>query len=355
MKRRIILSIIGLISYSQLTLGQTGLSISTNSPRHADILCKVEIPYISAGDRGIDIVWQLGEITNNSKDHLQLVNSNGDTIAIYEEGRILHYLVRGDTLYNKGIQSRRAHQILSNERPLLCYPFQYGDSLAGSFMGEGHYENTKYTVCGYGYTVADGMGSLTDEEDTLRHVTRLRQLDDYVLDYGKDGIEHILEERHQWYCAGYRYAVLESVVTSVYVDNSLSHADSISYIYLPVMQMELDEDVANEQILVELAEKDLSNGLAGSSQGAGSLTQITTALSSDGQSLTIYYQLDACSDITFVACDIMGNMLASVQYQNKAVGSWQECLVLSRQPIGGVLMLNIRCGEQLLSLKVVQE
>ena len=51
----------------------------------------------------------------------------------------------------------------------------------------------------------------------------------------------------------------------------------------------------------------------------------------------------------------MGNLLASAQYQNKSAGDWQECLTLSRKPIGNALMLNVRCGSQQLSLKVTQE
>ena len=339
----------------QLSLGQTGLSISTNSPRHADLLCKVEIPYVDVGDRGEDIVWPLGEVNDDCKDYLQLINSNADTIAIYEEGRILHYLVKGDTLQNKGVQSRRAYQIYSHERPLLRYPFQYGDSIWGDFSGDGRYENSRYSVTGFGYTVADGTGCLTDGEDTLRHVIRLHQLDEYVQDFGKDGSECFQEECYRWYCAGYRYAVMESKVTSVYIDNVLIPVDSVSYLYLPVKQMELAGDEDNEQLLAMIASADAAQSQSSSGNDIGVLSQISASLSTDGLSLVISYRLDARSEISFIACDILGNLVASSHYQNKETGDWQECLILSRRPIGNALMLNIRCGSQQMSMKVTQE
>ena len=52
MKNILLFTIWGFILLPQFSLGQTGLSISTNSPRHADILCKVEIPYVDAGEKG---------------------------------------------------------------------------------------------------------------------------------------------------------------------------------------------------------------------------------------------------------------------------------------------------------------
>ena len=358
MKRFYIFLLALLFTFQSLLLfSQVSLTAMTNTLRHGDILCKVEVPFVDAGDRGDDAVWQFGETTKDSRDYLQLINSNGDTIAIYEEGKILHYLVRGDTLYNKGEQSRRAYQILSRERPTLKYPFQYGDSIAGNYVGDGRYENSRYAVSGFGYTVADGEGCLTDGEDTLQHVTRLHLWDDYVLDYGKGETMHVVEERCQWYCAGYRYAVMESQRTSLYEEGTLTPIDSISYLFLPVMQMTLAEDEANDELLAALEAADAAQGQSDSNQNEsgqsqGSLTAIDASLSSDGRTLTIHYQLDADTDVTFLACDIMGNLLASAQYQNKSAGDWQECLTLSRKPIGNALMLNVRCGSQQLSLKV---
>ena len=352
MKQFILFSFIIYTSVFSSLFGQIALTLSANAPRHSDLLCKIIIPYVGVGDRGEDIVWPLGEVNDDSKDHLQLINSNADTIAIYEEGRILHYLVKGDTLLNKGVQSRRAYQIYSDERPLLRYPFQYGDSIWGDFSGDGRYENSRYSVTGFGYTVADGTGCLTDGEDTLRHVIRLHKLDEYVQDFGKDGSECFQEECYRWYCAGYRYAVMESKVTSVYIDNVLNPVDSVSYLYLPVMQMELAGDEDNETLLAELAAIDAARGDLNNGNGSGSLAGVDASLSSDGGTVTVHFTLTTVADISFHAFDIMGNLIGQTSFQGKEAGDWQECLILSRNPIGNALMLSIRCGGQVVSFKV---
>ena len=37
---------------------QVPLTTKTNTLRHGDILCKVEVPYVEAGERGEEVVWQ---------------------------------------------------------------------------------------------------------------------------------------------------------------------------------------------------------------------------------------------------------------------------------------------------------
>ena len=78
MKRYLILF---LLFYLVIPLSAQSLTLPTNAPRHSDVLCKVEIPDVEVGERGEEVMWQLSEITDDSRDHLQAINSNGDTIA----------------------------------------------------------------------------------------------------------------------------------------------------------------------------------------------------------------------------------------------------------------------------------
>ena len=342
-----------LLALSTSVIAQVSLTAPTSGLRHGDFLCRVEVPYASEGQRGEESVWMLPEIPDDSPDSFQSILSNGDTIVIYEEGRMQHFLVHGDTLYNKGVQSRRAYKIYSCERLELTYPFVYSDSLAGCYRGDCLYEGIRYSVSGSGYTVADGQGILTDGEDTLRHVIRLHLHDEFIDDYGDGVIEQKTTDCYRWYCMGYRYPVLETVVTYRQEGTEQTQISSANYLYLPVMQMELEEDVPNEALLAQLE----AGGYGGQGEGqsvAGSLESVDANLSSDGQSLTINYTLGSASDITFYACDLMGNMLGTSHYQNREAGEWQECLTLSRRPIGNALMLSIHCGEQWVSMKVCQ-
>ena len=54
------------ITFFYALSAQVPLTTTTNTLRHGDILCKVEVPYVEAGERGEEVVWQLGEITDDS-------------------------------------------------------------------------------------------------------------------------------------------------------------------------------------------------------------------------------------------------------------------------------------------------
>ena len=331
---------------------QVPLTTTNNTLRHGDILCKIEVPYVEQGEKGSDVIWHLPAIPDRGKEHLQTINSNGDTIVIYEEGMMRHFLVRNDTLYDKGTQSRRAHQIYSQERPVMHYPFGYGDRIEGSFMGEGRYEMLTYTVTGSGYTVADGTGVLTDGEDTLRHVTRLHMHDEYTLDYGEDPEpRHLAEDRYLWYCAGSRYPVLETWQLSLREGGALALLDSTAYLYLPVMQQEdLEEDPENARLLADLDAADAS--AHATAQSTGPFTPIRSTLSPDGTSLTLSYELDTDAPLHILASDIPGNLLGSIHYASRPAGTWEDHLTLSHRPVGGVVAIYVECGTQNQMMKV---
>lgn len=350
MKRFILLSYLFL--ELQLLFAQTTISISANAVRHEDDLLKIQIPYIESGNPGNDIVWQLGIATDDSPEFQQSINSNGDTIAIYEEGRMLHFVMRNDTLYDKGTQSRRAHKVYAQERPVLHYPFAYGDCIEGSYAGEGRDEFLTYIVAGNGYTDADGTGVLTDGVDTLRHVTRLHMHDEYTLAYGEQDLQHLAEDRYLWYSAGYRYPVQETWQLSLREGSTLTPLDSTAYLYLPVMQLaDLPDDPENAQIQADLAASDDSIQV---SMSVGPFSPISAILSPDGTFLTLTYELDADSPLRILASDILGSLLGYAHYDARPAGTWQENIALSLRPVGGIVVINVECGAQSLMMKVTE-
>ncbi len=52
---------------------QVPLTTSTNTLRHGDILCKIEVPYVDQGEKGSDAVWHLPAIPADGKELLQHV------------------------------------------------------------------------------------------------------------------------------------------------------------------------------------------------------------------------------------------------------------------------------------------
>ncbi|MBP5347044.1 MAG: hypothetical protein J6Y99_12605, partial [Bacteroidales bacterium] len=288
-----------------------------------------------------------------SEERRESVASNGDTIAVFLPDRIVHYVVHGDTLWDKGEQQRRTYRICQEERPVLRYPFAYGDSLGGTFLAKGVDEGIDLTVSGFGYTVADGTGILVDGTDTLRHVLRLHLMDDYTEDYGGQAQLHYRRDKYQWYMTGWRYPVQESVHRSmVEGDTAVTALDSVTYLYLPDMQLELAEDVVNDSIRQLFTLLDAQDGKEG---GISALTAIAATLSPDGRSLTIDYTVaEEVCDLTFIASDVIGNVLGSKRIDNVEAGDHQETLTLSRKPVGNAVLLHIESGEEKQTEKVYQ-
>ncbi len=329
------------------------LTLPANGWRQGDRLTKVQVEYVCHDDGGSKQVWRLGQVTKKSEERRESVASNGDTIAVFLPDRIVHYVMHGDTLWDKGEQQRRTYRICQEERPVLRYPFAYGDSLGGTFLAKGVDEGIDLTVKGFGYTKADGTGILVDGTDTLRHVLRLHLMDDYTEDYGGQAQLHYRRDKYQWYMTGWRYPVQESVHWSmVEGDTAVTALDSVTYLYLPDMQMELAEDMVNDSIRQQIALWDTQNGKEG---GISALAEIAVTLLPDGRSLTIDYTVtDDAAALSFIACDVMGNVLGSKRIDNVEAGEHQETLTLSRKPVGNAVLLHIESGEEKQTEKVYQ-
>ncbi len=329
------------------------LTLPANGWRQGDRLTKVQVEYVCPDDGGSGQAWRLGQETKKSEEHRESVASNGDTVAVFLPDRIVHYVLHGDTLWDKGEQQRRTYRICQEERPVLRYPFQYGDSIGGTFLAKGVDEGIDLTVSGFGYTMADGTGILADGTDTLRHILRLHLMDDYTEDYGGQAQLHYRRDKYQWYMTGWRYPVQESIHWSmVEGDTAVTALDSVTYLYLPDMQMELAEDMVNDSIRKQVALWDAQNGKEG---GISALADIAATLSPDGRTLTIDYTLtEGATALSFIASDVIGNVLGSKRIDNVEAGDHQETLTLSRKPIGNAVLLHIESGEEKQTEKVYQ-
>ena len=334
-------------------MGQSVITRSGNEWRNGDALCKVQVAYVSPGEKGQDAVWQLGEINRHSEEFMQGVASNGDTIAVFEPTRIVHFVVHGDTLWDKGEQQRRTYRIYSNERPVLRYPFAYGDSIGGTFTARGIDEGIDLMVTGSGYSVADGTGLLTDGIDTLRHILRLHLEDCYTEDYGGQTQLHYVRQHYMWNCAGYRYPVQESFHWSIQEGDQLHPVDSVTYLYLPVQQTELAEDIVNDSIRQSVTMADAIRQ-AQQRGGIAALSSANASLSPDGMSLSLSFSTTEACPLSFIACDIVGNTLGQAHNEDLPAGDHTETISLSRRPVGNALMLNIVSGNESQSMKVYQ-
>ena len=330
-------------------MAQLSITRLGNAVRQGDVLYKAETDYVAEGESGEDKVWTLGSISRNSKDFSQEIVSNGDTIAILEKDVIRHFLMHGDTLLYKGSQQRRSYCFYHQERPVVVYPFHYGDSISGSYAGTGYDENIEITTQGWGFSMADATGMLTDGIDTLTNVMRLHMFDEYTESYG--GEVEILTRcyRYLWYCVGYRYPVMESIRKVTVESNGMEiPEDSVTYMYLPAQQSYLTEDAVNDSIQERMtipARFDKANN---------PFASLKATYHANISRLTIDYTLSENKMLTIQVCDIVGNNIGYF-HGYKETGDWQTEIVLSRRPIGDVLLLNIQCGEDFMSLKVYND
>ncbi len=347
---------IGLAFSCQALSAQISIDSTANAPRGGDELCKLKISFVAPEDGGKDQVWRLGEANKKSRQVRQRITASGDTIAVFEAGRIRHFLMHGNTLTDKGEQSRRAYMLYDELRPMLRYPFAFGDSISGQFSGIGREENVDAERTGFGYTVADGTGILTDGLDTLRNVTRLHFRDDFTDTYfGADTTRfRTVIDRYAWFCAGFRYPVQESLRWFEADGDSLIPTDSTTYLYLPEMQLaDLADDAVNDSIRTLLANAAAARTSAASGQ-ISTLRDLQAGISADGSRLDLHFTVTEPCDLSFIACDVMGNVLGSAHYANCAPGERQESIALSHRPVGNVVMLRIESGEERMSLKVNQ-
>ncbi len=341
--------------FSQFLSAQVPLDSAANAPGSGDELCKLKISFVYEGDAGRNQVWRLGEANKKSRQVRQRITASGDTIAVFEAGRIRHFLMHGNTLTDKGEQSRRAYMLYDELRPVLRYPFAFGDSISGQFSGIGREENVDAARSGFGYTMADGFGILTDGLDTLRNVTRLHFRDDFTDTYfGADTTRfRTVIDRYAWFCAGYRYPVQESLRWFEADGDSLIPTDSATYLFLPEMQLaDLADDAVNDSIRTLLA--NVAAGASATNGQISTLRDLQAGISADGSRIDLCFSVTEPCDLSFIACDVMGNVIGSAHYANCAAGEWQESIMLSRQAVGNALMLNIVSGDEKQNMKVYQ-
>lgn len=313
--------------------------------RNGDVICKIRAPFPSCEARGEDVIWNFELPSNDSPEYIMEIISQKDTVAIFEKGRMQHFLVNNDTLFYFGEQARRSHIIMDQRHPLLKYPFLYGDSISGKYNGSGQNESIHFSLIGSGYSVVDGKGYVTDGNDTIRNVIRIHVKDNYKMNY-EDGLEEThVEERYLWYCAGSRYPIMEKIQMASSNYGREEVVDSVCYLNLPTMQLNLPIDEENEKILSEIRQQE-QNGKKQAIEG------VSAKCSDNGRVIEISYQQNLVTDIVFSACDLYGNILAYKQVINQDAGEWHDAIYLTHQPTSNTIAIVIRCGEQIFSLKL---
>ena len=339
-----------LLLLPQMISAQIPITAMHNAMRNGDNLCRLEIPYVWPGESGRERTWQLGTAKKESPESWKEIISTKDSVAVIGDYDISHFHVSNDSLIFMGEQSRRSFRIFDEGRPELIYPFACGDSIQGGYSGYGKDEDLQYIFSGWGYTMADGEGILTDGTDTIHHVTRIHRHDIYTSTYTDTLVLNTEEDRYSWYSAGSRYPVMESISRKVSSHGIETGHEEVSYLFLPGWQTDLPEDEENEVLAAELKKIDEADILH-----ENPASGISASLTGDGSVLVLSFHLGRTADVALYAVDVTGDVLLSEVMRDREPGDWNERFSLNRKPAGGTLMLTVRCAGQTVTVKVMRD
>ena len=297
------------------TQAQPALSHESNGLLEGDFT-RHGIDFFDAGQGGEDLLWEYPiEFIDN---HETEINVGVDFLGVYRMTDDTHaefYLEKADSTTGtttwQQFQCREESPLSKTDyvSPLLRikYPFEYGDSIARPFHGEGVYCGDHHFIKrGATTVIADATGSLVvDEGDTLRNVLRVYTLKSYsicmdmnpaALDTAK--LRQVIEETYEWYVRGNRYPVLQTKTSTSYDNMQVLGTKCTAYCCLPSDLLSLNDSVNRE-----VQRKD---SIAEAQREAANRDIIHYEASVSGGVITLDYDLDAPAHIVTLVADAFG-------------------------------------------------
>ena len=220
------------------------LTAERHVPQTTDSLLAYKLQYIAPSDTGRNCVWNFSDLSTDSAEvlHVDYYAAQEDTahIGLHREHANYYYHIAGDTLWLTGYETSRAYMRYAPQIPQLRFPFAYGDTLCGAFVGQGQYchmtpLNTEGTI----QTRVDGTGRLITPEDTIDGAIRTHMLMTYREKMHPQNI--VREERLTWYSLFCRYPLLESVTVQTIKKN-----DTVSFRSTYYYPQEQDEELRRQ-------------------------------------------------------------------------------------------------------------
>lgn len=355
------------VAYSQIIAGQHQL-------RADDQVEKQAVTYTAPTEGGKDIVWDFQELDEQKASHTagyQEAAGRKGIIVGTEQAALNYYRQTGDSLLLWGYENNLER--VDYDRPILLLhtPLQYGEQWNGLFHGAKTYcEKLFSRVFGNYSAVVDATGiMLLPSGDTLRHVSRvhitevraeqlyrqvstasgLKALIDSMAPYTADSIRNrmndgrmlVQTDTYRWYAAGYRYPVLETIITGPLGKEPVYTA----CLYCAPEEQEKQADEENgrlRDLLVRQASAGHGDGNGGGKSAAQHNTMSHCAVAVNGRTVTVTYDLTDDATVTGLICTVSGMVLRQ-QSQHSGSGS---CYRMELDCSG------LRPGEYVLSLNV---
>lgn len=190
-----------------------------------DSLFSETLPFAYAGSNGEQQLWDYSGCHPEGTYLRHFILNPDSAIWGYDECQTHTYKQTADSLLLTREESSLYYVDYTTPRLVLCFPMQYGDSVAAPFYGEGKYCDRMF-LRRYGMVSikADGYGTLIRAEgDTLRDVLRIRHITTTDLRQSVDSIandqnnhQQEITERYLWFSQDYRYPVFETSTSTFY-------------------------------------------------------------------------------------------------------------------------------------------
>lgn len=240
---------------STQSLAQT-ITFERHMPHNSDSLLAYKLPFIAVTDSGRNCIWDFSSLPMDSAEIIEINHyapaADTITVGLHRERAHYYYHCVHDTLWMTGFENDHTHVRYSAPSPWLKYPFVYGDSLCGSYSGNGQYchilpVRTEGTCSIY----ADAVGKLILPDMEIDSVLRVHASMRY---YESTHLRNLItEDRYDWYSPSCRYPLLETVSLKTIQDKD-TVAFTSSY-YIPQEQIDDFLEQEEKDSLIENVEK----------------------------------------------------------------------------------------------------
>lgn len=344
------------------SLAQHELTRQGNMMRNGDYLYKQQIPFMPAGERGENLLWECPTEVSADRTYRQDCGVVEDSLVSIEHGSLYFYKMHSDSLMCTGFENRTTRMQSLLARCELIYPFSYGDSIFGYYAMRGLYgERLHMSMSGYSYTTADAKGRMVLGEDTLDNVLRVHRYGEYVQKVGKDALSMDIsqedsvkallerdtlnvkyEDVYRWYVWGYRYPVMESYESGRIRQGEKELLFATAFRYAPMDQAyDLPCDSVNEAI------REQQTMPASQEMQEESFPIIMTArVTEDKTGLQLHYELQQTCSITFRVYDAAGRLVGILNKGQTQSGFYEELLNFVSPPLGDAVVLQMKADEQ---------
>ena len=292
-----------------------------NIPCDSDELLLKTIPYFNITAEGEKNTWDLSNLSFVGTKKIRHTSICKGSIISITNHDITYYWLNNDVLFVTGKESPLCKVEYSVPLLKMRYPLAYGDSVSMPFKGNGIYCGDHYfREQGFATVIADAMGKILLDDDTLYNTIRISTLKSYSICMNMDSLsldtastKQVIELRYDWYARGYRYPIITTISKTSYSGMQSVGTKQEAFCLFPRTQRS-----AKDTINAEIRSND---SILLSNNATENKDIIHFSLSQSDNNIAVNYSLDESANIIAILSDVMGIVYRhNRQYHDKGDG-----------------------------------